>query len=117
MGRLPSRVAAVLVAGLIAIGVLGGCGSDDTDTSQQPGAVPESEAPAPAASTDAALTTTAAASASTASDGAAPATASAAAPETRAEILLLEGELLDGQQFDSAVTAGNDVLLWFWAPW
>ncbi len=40
-----------------------------------------------------------------------------AATETRPEILLLAGAQLDGQPFDLATTAGNDILLWFWAPW
>ena len=111
MTRLMSRAASVLVAGLIAVGVLAGCGSDDADSSRQPSATE----PSAATPTDAPAPTSAAAPAAT--SAAASGTTAASASETRAEILLLEGELLDGQQFDLAATAGNDVLLWFWAPW
>ncbi len=44
-------------------------------------------------------------------------TTATAPVETRPEILALSGPQLDGRQFDLAATAGNDVLLWFWAPW
>ncbi len=111
MMRLMSRAASVSVAGLIAVGVLAGCGSDDADTSQQPSATE----PSAATPTDAPAPTSTAAPGATSAD--ANGTTAAAATETRAEILALEGELLDGQQFDLAATAGNDVLLWFWAPW
>ncbi|WP_419922484.1 hypothetical protein [Candidatus Poriferisodalis sp.] len=114
-------VGSIAVVGLLA-GVLSGCGASDDSAD----ATPSDEAPAAAA----APATTAAAAASTdagddSGDGAsqdtaaAPATtaASAAPAETRPEILLLDTQQLDGQQFDLAATAGNDVLLWFWAPW
>ena len=110
MTRLMSRAASVLVAGLIAGGVLAGCGSDDADASRQPRATE----PSAATPTDDPAPTSAAAPAAA---SAAASGTNAAASETRTEILLLEGELLDGQQFDLAAAAGNDVLLWFWAPW
>ncbi len=94
-----------MAAALLVFGFVSGCGDDGTVT-QQP------------AADEAASTTAAAGATETTTAAAAPATAAAAAAaETRAEILLLEGALLDGQQFDLAATAGNDVLLWFWAPW
>ncbi|WP_419862528.1 hypothetical protein [Candidatus Poriferisodalis sp.] len=101
-----SRAVIVLLAGLAGIGVLAGCGSVEVSVSRDTAAT-TSAAEAPA--TTAGGTDTAAA--------AEPAATAAAAQENRAEILLLEGALLDGQQFDLAATAGNDVLLWFWAPW
>lgn len=120
MTRLRSRLAVASAAVLIGMGVVTGCGDDGTVT-QQPTATaaategqavpPTTAAPTDAAAGDVASTT--AAAGETATTGAA-----AAAPvETRAEILQLEGALLDGQQFEFAATAGNDVLLWFWAPW
>ncbi|MDE0134250.1 MAG: hypothetical protein OXM54_05360 [Acidimicrobiaceae bacterium] len=101
-----SRAVIVLLAGLAGIGVLAGCGSVEVSVSRDTAAT-TSVAEAPA--TTAGGTETGAA--------AEPAATAAVAQENRAEILLLEGALLDGQQFDLAATAGNDVLLWFWAPW
>ena len=117
MMRPLSRVGAVLVAGLIAIGVLAGCGSVDVSVQREPAATTSTAEVPP--TTQAASTPATTSPSSTDSDPAVEpdATTDAAATETRAEILLLEGELLDGQQFDLAATAGNDVLLWFWAPW
>ena len=103
------RAAIVLVAGLAGLGALAGCGGVDVDVYREPAATTTQVASAPA-------TTSGGDTAATAASG--PATTAASAPvETRAEILQLEGALLDGQQFDLAATAGNDVLLWFWAPW
>ena len=99
MTRPRSRVAVATAAALLVFGFVSGCGDDGTVTQQ------------PAATTAGATVTTAAAAAP------APTGAAATAVETRAEILQLDGALLDGQQFDFAATAGNDVLLWFWAPW
>ncbi|WP_420446684.1 hypothetical protein [Candidatus Poriferisodalis sp.] len=116
MRQLQYRAATALVAGLIGVGVLAGCGSDDDTSSQEPAAT------AADTSTEAAAapTTAAGETGTTAAAAQAPATttAAAAAPvETRAEILLLEGGQLDGQPFELASMAGNDVLFWFWAPW
>lgn len=110
MKLLRSRGAVTAATTLICLGILAGCG-DDGSVTQQP--------PATAAAADPAATpATTAAPAGSAADQAAATTAAAAAPaETRAEILQLQGALLDGQQFDFTMTAGNDVLLWFWAPW
>ena len=98
MTRLRSRVAVATAAALLVFGFVSGCGDDGTVTQQ------------PVATTAAADAQAAPATAAAPADAAAPV-------ETRAEILLLEGALLDGQQFDLAAAAGNDVLLWFWAPW
>ncbi|WP_428119217.1 hypothetical protein [Candidatus Poriferisodalis sp.] len=114
-------VGSIAVVGLL-VGVLSGCGASDDSTD----ATPSDEAPAAAAAP--ATTAAAAASADAGDDSgdgtsqdavAAPTTtaASAAPAETRPEILLLDTQQLDGQQFDVAAAAGNDVLLWFWAPW
>jgi len=109
------RAVIVLLAGLAGLGVLAGCGSVEVSVSRDTAATaPAAEAPA--------ATQAASAPATTSDDAdsgadAEPTTTTAAAQETRAEILLLEGALLDGQQFDLAAAAGNDVLLWFWAPW
>ena len=105
------RAVIVLLAGLAGLGILASCGDVQVSVSRDT-AVTTSAAEAPA-------TTQAATTAGDADTGAAaePATTTAAVEETRAEILLLEGALLDGQQFDVAAAAGNDVLLWFWAPW
>jgi len=101
-----SRAVIVLLAGLAGIGVLAGCGSVEVSVSRDTAAT-TSAAEAPATTAGGADTAAAAE----------PAATAAVAQENRAEILLLEGALLDGQQFDLAATAGNDVLLWFWAPW
>jgi len=100
------RAVIVLLAGLAGIGVLAGCGSVEVSVSRDTAAT-TSVAEAPATTAGGADTAAAAE----------PAATAAVAQENRAEILLLEGALLDGQQFDLAATAGNDVLLWFWAPW
>lgn len=96
----------MLLAGLAGLGVLAGCGSVEVSVSRDTAAT-TSAAEAPATTAGGADTAAAAE----------PAATAAVAQENRAEILLLEGALLDGQQFDLAATAGNDVLLWFWAPW
>ncbi|MXV86373.1 MAG: hypothetical protein F4117_07385 [Acidimicrobiales bacterium] len=100
------RAVIVLLAGLAGLGVLAGCGSVEVSVSRDTAAT-TSAAEAPATTAGGADTAAAAE----------PAATAAVAQENRAEILLLEGALLDGQQFDLAATAGNDVLLWFWAPW
>ena len=118
MKLLRSRGAVAAATALICLGVLAGCGDDGSVTQQppataaaaDPGATPApTAAPAGSAADQAAETTAAADAAGT--------TAAAAPAESRAEILQLQGTLLDGQQFDFAMTAGNDVVLWFWAPW
>lgn len=96
----------MLLAGLAVLAVLAGCGSVEVSVSRDTAAT-TSAAEAPATTAGGADTAAAAE----------PAATAAVAQENRAEILLLEGALLDGQQFDLAATAGNDVLLWFWAPW
>lgn len=116
--RLRSRTTAALAAGLVGVGTLAACGGD-TDSSQTPSVTALSTAAAEAPTTTqtaSAPGTTSGVSTDTAAAAAEPA-ATPAPQETRAEILLLEGAQLDGQQFDLAATAGNDVLLWFWAPW
>ena len=102
-----SRASMALAAGLATVGMLAGCGSVEVSVSRDTAAT-TSAAEAPTTTSGVTDTGTAAEPA---------ATSAAVAQETRAEILLLEGALLDGQQFDLAATAGNDVLLWFWAPW
>ena len=95
------------MGGLACLGVLVGCGSVEVSVSRET-----------AATTSAGATPATTAGGTGTSAAAAPASTAAPAPvETRAEILLLAGPQLDGQQFDLAATAGNDVLLWFWAPW
>ncbi|MCY3949424.1 MAG: hypothetical protein OXF61_09495 [Acidimicrobiaceae bacterium] len=102
-----SRAVIVLLAGLAVLAVLAGCGSVEVSVSRDTAAT-TSAAEAPATTVGGTETGAAAEPA---------ATTAAVAQETRAEILLLAGPQLDGQQFDLAATAGNDVLLWFWAPW
>ena len=113
--ELRSRTATVLVAVLIGAGVLAGCGNDDDTSSQEPVATAvDTSTEAAAAPTTAAPVETA----TTAAAAQAPATTTAAAPvETRPEILLLDTSQVDGQPFELAAAVGNDVLLWFWAPW
>ena len=101
------RAVIVLLAGLAGIGALAGCGGVEVSVSRDTAAT-TSAAEAPATTSGGTDTGAAAEPA---------ATTAPVAQETRAEILLLEGALLDGQQFDLAAAAGNDVLLWFWAPW
>ena len=101
------RAVIVLLAGLAGLGVLASCGSVEVSVSRDTAAT-TSAAEVPATTSGGTDTGAAAEPA---------ATTAPVAQETRAEILLLEGALLDGQQFDLAAAAGNDVLLWFWAPW
>ena len=111
MAHLPSRAVIVLLTGLAGLGVLAGCGGVDVSVSRETAAV---ETPP----TTQAASAPATASGSTDTGAAAePDATTAVAQETRAEILRLQGAQLDGQQFDLAAAAGNDVLLWFWAPW
>ncbi len=107
MTRLRSQAAVAAAAALLVFGFVSGCGSVEVSVSRDTAATtPAAEVPA---TTSGGTDTGAAAE---------PAATTAPIPqETRAEILLLEGALLDGQQFDLTATAGNDVLLWFWAPW
>ena len=117
MTGLRSRAAAASAAALIGFAMVSGCGDDGTVT-QQPAATAADNGSQATPATAAAPTEAASGDAESTTDAAAPATtAAAAAVETRAEILQLQGALLDGQQFDFTATAGNDVLLWFWAPW
>ena len=105
-----ARAVAAAVAGLVSFGALAGCGGDDVSPSRE-----SAETTAAAAAT---ATTRAGATLTTAASDGGPTTSTVpVSQETRAEILLLEGAQLDGQQFDLAAAAGNDVLLWFWAPW
>ena len=113
MTRSRSRVGIVLLAGLASLGVLAACGSVDVSVTRETTAT-TSAAEAPSATQAASAPATTSGGADT---GAAAEPAATAATETREQILLLDGALLDGQQFDLAATAGNDVLLWFWAPW
>ncbi|WP_419932678.1 hypothetical protein [Candidatus Poriferisodalis sp.] len=111
------RAAIVLMAGLAGLGALAACGSVDVDVYREPTATTSAvEASSTTQAASVPGTTSGGDTASAAASG--PATTAASAPvETRAEIVQLEGALLDGQQFDLAATVGNDVLLWFWAPW
>ncbi len=104
----------MLLAGLAGLGVLAGCGEAEVSVSQETATTSAVE---PAATTQAASAPATTGGGSDTGSAGEPAAAAAAAQENRAEILLLEGALLDGQQFDLAAAAGNDVLLWFWAPW
>ena len=118
-------VGSIATVGLLA-GALSGCGASDDSAD----ATPNDEAPAAAAAPTATAAVTASADPGDDSAGgsdddasqtaaATPATtaAGAAPAETRPEVLLLNTQQLDGQQFDLAAAAGNDVLVWFWAPW
>ena len=113
MTRSRPRVGIVLMAGLTSLGILAGCASVDVSVTRETTAT-TSSAEAPTATQAASAPATTSGGAGT---GAADEPAVTAAEETREQILLLDGALLDGQQFDFAATAGNDVLLWFWAPW
>lgn len=117
MAHSRSPAVIVLLAGLTVLGVLAGCGSVEVSVSRDTGATTSAaEAPPTTQVASASATTSDGGTGATAAAGPAT-TAAPAAVETRAEILLLAGPQLDGQQFDLAATAGNDVLLWFWAPW
>ena len=101
---LRSRAARLLVAGLACVAFAGGCGAGETASRQPATTAVATEAPQ-------------ASSPPSRPPADANGGENTAAAESRPEILLLEGDQLDGTQFDFAATAGNDVLLWFWAPW
>lgn len=98
------RAARLLLAGLAGAALAAGCGAEAT--------APQQPATTMAATRAAGESSAVSQSPTAAADG-----SESAAAENRPEVLLLEGAQLDGQQFDFAATAGNDVLLWFWAPW
>ena len=116
MTHLRFRAFIVLLAGLAGLGVLASCGSVEVSVSRETSAT-TSAAEAPTATQAASAPAPTSGGAGTGTAAEPTATAAAVAQETRTEILQLDGALLDGQQFDFASTAGNDVLLWFWAPW
>ncbi|WP_420624423.1 hypothetical protein [Candidatus Poriferisodalis sp.] len=116
-----------LAACAISLLVLTGCGTDDDASSTaSPTDVAETYEPSSAAAAESVEPASAAESVEpVAADGGANASAtegssadeSASAAETRPEILLLDTSQVDGQPFELAAAVGNDVLLWFWAPW
>ena len=116
MTYLRFRAVIVLLAGLAGLGVLASCGSVEVSVSRETSAT-TSAAEAPTATQAASAPATTSGGAGTGAADEPAATTAAVAQETRTEILHLDGALLDGQQFDLAAAAGNDVLLWFWAPW
>jgi hypothetical protein len=96
-----------LAAGAAALALLASaCGGSSGEDTTTVAASPTSQAAAPA--------TTATAEAQGES---AAAPADAATGETREAVLRLSGETLDGGTFDTEAYVGQDVLLWFWAPW
>ncbi|WP_423918260.1 hypothetical protein [Candidatus Poriferisodalis sp.] len=120
----------------VSLVVLVGCGaSEDASSTASPTDVAETYEPSSAAAAESVESASAAESVEPASaaesvepaaaDGGANASAtegssadeSASAAETRPEILLLDTSQVDGQPFELAAAVGNDVLLWFWAPW
>ncbi len=104
-GRRQLRWRALFVACAFALAAAG-CASDDASVSV--GAPSETQVETGATSGQDTPTTSAANE---------PASASAS-PETRALLLALgDYETLGGTTFDTSLTAGRDVLLWFWAPW
>ena len=121
--RVGSAAAVGLLVGVLSVlaGVLSGCGASDdaspapapTDAAEtyEPTTEPESVEP----ETEPVSVEPAASGGDNEGDDATNQSASAA--ETRPEILLLDTQQLNGQQFDLAAAAGNDVLVWFWAPW
>ena len=107
----------MLLAGLAVLGVAAGCGSVEVSASRDTAATTSAAEAAPTTQAASAPATTSDSGTGTITAAGPATTAAPVAVETRAEILLLAGPQLDGQQFDLVATAGNDVLLWFWAPW
>lgn len=84
-----------------------GCGSNRASVSVDGAALAPNEAETPAEPDAADAPATRAQSAT-----------SDAGQETRATLLALgDYATLGGTTFDTNLTAGRDVLLWFWAPW
>lgn len=109
--RLRHRLA---IPAFAAATLLAACGGSSADSQS---------AQATSAPTTAATTTSAdATSATTTAEGSATTTAASAgsdsaAAETREVLLSLPTEALGGVTFDNTAYVGEDVLLWFWAPW
>jgi len=103
-GRLMARIAIVATAMLVAAA----CGGAATDTTSS-------------AASDTPVTETSVAGENTDAAEATPDTSASetAAPEAAATDSILVGEYptMDGQTIDLASLQGNDVVLWFWAPW
>ena len=108
-------LAAAVLAGLMlfASACGGGSGAANADTS---GAPADAAADATAPASDQAGTTQPN-SATTSGTPAGSVPDSQRVAETRSHIVRLATTQLDGQEFDPASVAGEDVLLWFWAPW
>ncbi|NOX30817.1 MAG: hypothetical protein GXP35_12340 [Actinobacteria bacterium] len=125
-----ANAAAIAIAGALLLAACGG--STDSNTLSQatePAATP-ADAPntesSEVGSDDATSTASEAGSgdatstASEAGSGDATSTAPEAEPqavEDRPGMLRLDGTDLTGVAFDNAAYVGQDVLLWFWAPW
>ncbi len=108
------RLALLTLTAVLAVA----CGGDAEE-----GAAPATEDTAtttPAPTTEAAggQTTVAPPASEAPATTAAPATGATAqaAPETP-EILAFTAQGVDGEPFDAARLAGDDVVFWFWAPW
>jgi len=118
MGRGRSIAAAVLVAGLLAA-----CGADTTapDTTAPEAAPSETGAPEPAASApDSPSPADGLSQEPLAPDDPAvrPTAAAAAPPEgLAADVFGFSAPLVGGGQVEGGEFAGQDLALWFWAPW
>lgn len=112
------RQALVVSCALALLGA--GCGSDSSDSSDDDGSAANSADSSADSSADGDATTAGSDAQATPTSLAAstPAATSDAGPETRAALLALGNyATLGGTTFDTSLTAGRDVLLWFWAPW
>lgn len=87
------------------------CGGGADDGTAQPSEAPTTEAPGGGRATVAPPASEAPATTAPATD--AP---TQPAPETP-EILAFTAQGVDGDPFDAATLAGDNVVFWFWAPW
>ena len=87
-----AKAGAAVVAAVMAVGVLAGCGS---------AAAPVAAPTAPSAPVGSPVA----------------GSQSAAAPVVVPASLKFTGTTLDGKAFDAATMAGKPTILWFWAPW
>ena len=114
---MPYRVRRRLaVPALAAATLLAACGGSSEDTTASQATSAPTTAASTTSSADAGTATTAA-SGDGATTTAAPATETASGAEIREVLLSLPTEALNGAAFDNSAFVGEDVLLWFWAPW
>ena len=127
--KFSSRTAALLLSVVVTLTACGTATNESADSSRETPAVADNEfantASEPATSTEASQSASGNDASSsgddsdtTINDGAATSSNSALADTLLpSSVTSLSHQTIDGQTFELANLAGQDVVLWFWAPW